>query len=205
MLWLTIWNITVLSVPIFLSYAQFPQIYLLYCYWEMILKSNIIMQIPSWNSSMTLLLGKSPNTSASRLLQQDSYLYSLSYLSLVKLWQKQFHEYLNASTAQNAHPSLISLITSVQSCLTLCDPTDCSMPGFPIHHQHPEPTQTTCSLCHWCHPNISSSVVRFSSHLQSFPAAGSFPWVCSLHQMAKVLKFRLPHQSFHWTFITDFL
>ena len=132
------------------------------------------MQIPSWNSSMTLLLGKSPNTSASRLLQQDSYLYSLSYLFLVKLWQKQFHEYLSASTAQNAHPSLIFLITSVQSCPTLCDPIDCSMPGFPIYHQHPEPTQTTCSLCHWCHPNISSSVVLFSSHLQSFPASGSF-------------------------------
>ena len=29
-----------------------------------------------------------------------------------------------------------------QSCLTLCDPRDCSMPGFPIHHQLPEPTQT---------------------------------------------------------------
>ena len=29
-----------------------------------------------------------------------------------------------------------------QSCLTLCDPMDCSTPGFPIHHQPPEPTQT---------------------------------------------------------------
>ena len=27
----------------------------------------------------------------------------------------------------------------------------------------------------WCHPSISSSVVFFSSHLQSFPASGSFP------------------------------
>ena len=25
-----------------------------------------------------------------------------------------------------------------QSCLTLCDPKDCSMPGFPVHHQLPE-------------------------------------------------------------------
>ena len=30
----------------------------------------------------------------------------------------------------------------VQSCLTLCDPMDCSMPGLPIHHQLPEFTQT---------------------------------------------------------------
>ena len=28
-----------------------------------------------------------------------------------------------------------------QSCLTLCDPMDCSTPGFPVHHQLPEPTQ----------------------------------------------------------------
>ena len=31
------------------------------------------------------------------------------------------------------------------------------------------------TLSQWCHPTISSSVVPFSSHLQSFPASGSFP------------------------------
>ena len=35
-------------------------------------------------------------------------------------------------------------ISSVaQSCLTLCDSMDCRVPGFPIHHQIPELTQTT--------------------------------------------------------------
>jgi len=29
-----------------------------------------------------------------------------------------------------------------QSCLTLCDPMNCSMPGLPVHHQLPESTQT---------------------------------------------------------------
>ena len=29
-----------------------------------------------------------------------------------------------------------------QSCLTLCDPLDCSTPGFPVHHQLPELAQT---------------------------------------------------------------
>ena len=33
----------------------------------------------------------------------------------------------------------------------------------------------SCLLSRWCHPTISSSVVPFSSHLQSFPASGSFP------------------------------
>ena len=36
---------------------------------------------------------------------------------------------------------------------------------------HPNP----CPLSQWCHPNISSSVVPFSSCLQSLPASGSFP------------------------------
>ena len=32
----------------------------------------------------------------------------------------------------------------------------------------------SCSLSQWCHPTISSSIIPFSSHLQSFPASGSF-------------------------------
>ena len=68
-----------------------------------------------------------------------------------------------------------SLIFSsvTQSCLTLCDPMDCSPPGLPVHHQLPKFTQT-CLLSHWCHPTISSSVYPFSSCLQSFLASGSF-------------------------------
>ena len=42
----------------------------------------------------------------------------------------------------------------------------------------PSPTpraySNSCPLSRWCHPTISSSVVSFSSHLQSFPASGSF-------------------------------
>ena len=43
----------------------------------------------------------------------------------------------------------------------------------------PSPTPESCSnlspLSQWCHPTISSSVIPFSSHLQSFPASESFP------------------------------
>ena len=35
-----------------------------------------------------------------------------------------------------------SVSSVAQSCQTLCDPMDCSMPGFPIHHQFPELAQT---------------------------------------------------------------
>ena len=43
----------------------------------------------------------------------------------------------------------------------------------------PSPTprvySNSCPLSQWCHPTISSSVIPFSSHLQSFSASGSFP------------------------------
>ena len=51
-----------------------------------------------------------------------------------------------------------------------------------LHHTRlpcPWPTPgsypNSCQLSQWCHPPISSSVIPFSSHLQSFPASGSFP------------------------------
>ena len=51
----------------------------------------------------------------------------------------------------------------------------------PQHTRPPCPSPTAkvypnpCPLSHWCHPTISSTVVPFSSHLQSFSASGSFP------------------------------
>ena len=63
----------------------------------------------------------------------------------------------------------------------------------------------SCPLIRWCHPTISSSVIPFSSHLQSFPASGSFKWVSSSLQVAKVLELQLQHQSFQWIFRTDLL
>ena len=40
------------------------------------------------------------------------------------------------------------VFSPVQSCPTLCNPTDCSMPGFPVHHQLPEPAQTHVPFTH---------------------------------------------------------
>ena len=52
---------------------------------------------------------------------------------------------------------------------------DCSILGFPVHHQLPELAQTYVQSSKWCHPTILSSVIPFSSHLQSFPTSGSLP------------------------------
>ena len=76
---------------------------------------------------------------------------------------------------------------------------DYSMPGFPVHHQLLELNTNSCPSSQWYHPTISTSVVPFSSCLQSFPASGSFPMSQLSHQVAKVLEFQLQHQSFQWT------
>ena len=58
--------------------------------------------------------------------------------------------------------------------------SDSLWPHEPQHTRPPCPSptpkvyQNSCSLSRWCHLTISSSVVPFSSHLQSFPTSGSF-------------------------------
>ena len=75
---------------------------------------------------------------------------------------------------------------------------NCSTPGRPVHHQCPESTQTHV---HWVVDTIQPS------HSLSSPSPPAlnlswhlFKWVSSSHQMAKVLKFQLQHQSFQWIF-----
>ena len=100
----------------------------------------------------------------------------------------------------------IMLLGSVAPlCLTLCDPMDCSTPGFPVHHQLPELSQT--------HARRVSDAVQ-PSHPLSSPSPptlnhsqhqGLFQGVSSSHQVARVWEFQLQHQSFQRIFRTDFL
>ena len=93
----------------------------------------------------------------------------------------------------------------IQSCPTLCDPMDGTMPGFPVHHQLLEPAQT--HVLHMgdaiqpSHPLSSPSPPAFylSQH------QGFFQWVSSSQQVAKVLEFQLQHQFVQWTPRTDLL
>ena len=59
----------------------------------------------------------------------------------------------------------MSVSSVVQSCPTLCDPVDCSMPGLPVHHQLPELTQT--------HVNRVSDATQ-PCHPLSFPPPPAF-------------------------------
>ena len=69
----------------------------------------------------------------------------------------------------------------------------------------PGACSNSCPLSWWGHSTISSSIIPFSSRLQSFPVSGSFPVSHFSHQVAEVLEFQLQHQSFQWIFKTDFL
>ena len=83
--------------------------------------------------------------------------------------------------------------SSVQSlsCPTLCNPMDCSTPGFPVHHQLPELVQTHA---HRVSDAIQPSLpLSFSSPPAFNPSRqqGLFQWVSSSHQVAKVSEFQL--------------
>ena len=101
--------------------------------------------------------------------------------------------------------TIIQFSSLTQSCLTLCNPMDCSMPGLPVHHQLPEFTQT--------HVHRVGDAIQ-PSHSMSSPSPltfnlsqhqGLFKWVSSLYQVPKVLEFQLQHQPFQWTPRTDLL
>ena len=101
------------------------------------------------------------------------------------------------SLRENSWEQWSSVNSDAQACLTLCDPMDCSIPGFPVHHQLPEPVQTHVhrvgDAIQPFHPLSSPSPPAFNlSQHQDI-----FQWVSSSHQVAKVLEFQLQHQSFN--------
>ena len=90
-------------------------------------------------------------------------------------------------------------------CLTLCDPMNCSTPGFPVLHYILGFAQT--------HVHVVSDAIQ-PSHLllPSSPPAlslcqhqGVSQWVSSWHQVAKELELQFQHQSFQRIFRVDFL
>ena len=75
---------------------------------------------------------------------------------------------------------------------------------LPCPSLFPRVCSNSCPLSQWCYLTMSSSVIPFSSCPQPFPASGSFQWVSSSDQMAKVLELQLQHQSFQWIFRANF-
>ena len=94
--------------------------------------------------------------------------------------------------------SFRSISSVSQLCPTLCDPIDCSTPGFPVYHQLPELAQ---SHVHRVGDAIQRSLLILCLPLllllSVFPSIRVFSNESVLHhQVAKVLEFQLQHQSF---------
>ena len=94
-------------------------------------------------------------------------------------------------------PNSVQFCSVIQSCPTLCSPMDHTMPGFPVHHQLRQLTQTHV---HWVsdaiqpsHPLLSPSPPAFNLSQHQ----GLFQWVSSSYQVVKVLEFQLQPQSFN--------
>ena len=88
----------------------------------------------------------------------------------------------------------------IQSCPTLCNPMDCSMPGFPVLDHLLELAQTQVR---WVGDAIQPSCLL--GPLLLWPSIFPSIRVGSLHQVAKILEFLLQHQAFQWIFSVDFL
>ena len=89
------------------------------------------------------------------------------------------------------------LLFSRPVVFTLCDPMDCSMPLL-CPSPSPRVCPRSCSLHWWCCPAISSSDASPPSALNLSQHQGLFQWVICLHQMTKILKLHLQHQSLQY-------
>ena len=83
----------------------------------------------------------------------------------------------------------VQLSSVAQLCATLCDPMDCKHTRLPCSSPTPRGFTNSCPLSWGCHPTISSSVIPFSSSLQTFPEP--------VFSNESVLRIRWPN---YWSF-----
>ena len=117
---------------------------------------------------------------------------SLCYTYSRPLWVIYFIH----SSLYLLNPASVQFSSVTQSCLTLCDPMDCSTPGFPVHHQLSELSQTHV---HGVGDAIQPSHSLLSPSSPPFDLSQHqclFQWVSSSHQVPKVLELQFWHQSF---------
>ena len=96
---------------------------------------------------------------------------------------------------KNSYVWKVQFNSVAQLCPPLCDPMDCSTPGFPVLHHLPELAQS--------HVRWVNDIIQLSCPLSSpsphafnlFQHQGLFQWVGSLYQVTTVLKLEFQHQS----------
>ena len=124
-----------------------------------------------------------------------NFLQIFSWFDSSLTFSTEKHSIVWISIPTEGHLQSVQFSSVPRSCLTLCDPMNRSMPGHLVHHQLPESIQTHVHqavmpsshliLCRplLLLPSIPPSIMVFSNE-------------STLHEVAKVLEFRLQHQSF---------
>ena len=135
-----------------------------------------------WPSSRST---ETPRWSHKKAGKGQGYSTLFFSLSLISRWGFLFSDPNWIQRARIPSPDA----RSVQSYPTLCNPMDCSMPGFPVHHQLLELAQTQV---HWVSDAIQPFHSLLSPSLPTFNLSqhhGLFQRVSCLHQVAKILSF----------------
>ena len=135
-----------------------PNATLLYCCIKETIKQTL--QIPNAITKFSIMT----------LMMPGLFLELFTYWILMPLC-KDCNNYL--CFAYKGTESLLWLRPSVMS--DFLQPQRLQLTRLPCPSLSPRVCSNSCPLSGWCHPTISSSVVPFSSRLQSFPASGSFP------------------------------
>ena len=175
---------------------------LLHCWWECIPTMENSMEAPYKTKNRTTIQLSNPISGRTTGEKYGSKGYMPLYVPYRSVYNNQDMKatfmscdwWIDKVDLVHIYNGLFSSVA--QSCLTLWNPMDCSMPGLPIHHQLSEFTQTHVHRVHDAiqpsHPLSSPSppAPNPSQH------QGLFRWVNSSHEVAKVLEFQLQHQSF---------
>ena len=158
---------------------------------------------PCWHLTAGLLACRAvKETITVALVKKDVETWHNRKYTTFTVWFK--HHFLSHKRIHDSL-GLVQFSWVAQSCLTLCDPVDCSTQGFAVLHCLPELAQT--------HVHLVGNAIQPSHPLSSpFPPAfnlsqhqGLFQWVSSSNQVAKLLELQLQHQSSQWIFRTDIL
>ena len=142
--------------------------------------------------SVSHLLSRAQNIQSQAVALLDSRFKKYSYYNLSK-----FFWFLNMKLEFKGINSVCFSSVSQSNSL---QPHGLQHARLPCPSTMPRTCSNSCPLSQWCHLTITSSVIPFSSCLQSFPELGSFP----VSQFF-TLEFQLQHQSLQWVFSTDFL
>ena len=138
---------------------------------------------------------KKTNTVKEHLILKDEnncmykMCYALQHIQQEVRKEGWWNSYMSLKTALLSDPCSVQFSSVTQSCPTLCDPMNCSMPGLPVHHQLLEFTHT--------HVHRVGDAIQPSHPLSSpSPPApnpsqhqGLFKWVNSSHQVAEYWSF----------------